>query len=45
MSLNSKLAVRYRDAGLDMILADAASGFVDVYDGDQPNDADSAVTT
>ncbi len=45
MSVNAKLAVAYRNAGLDLILASAASGFVDVYDGVQPADADTAVTT
>jgi hypothetical protein len=43
MSLNPKLAVARRNAALDLILAQANSGFLDIYDGTQAADADTAV--
>lgn len=45
MALNPKLGVAYRNAALDQILANANSGFLDIYDGTQPADADTAVTS
>ena len=45
MAQNSKLAVAYRNAALDSTLAAAANGFIDVYDGVQSADADTAVAT
>jgi len=43
MATNSKLAVAYRNLALDTVLAQANGGFVDVYDGIQPTDADTAI--
>ena len=43
MPLNPKLGVAYRNAALDQILANANSGFLDIYDGAQPTDADTPV--
>lgn len=43
MALNPKLGVAYRNAALDLILANADNGFLDIYDGTQPADADTAV--
>lgn len=45
MALNPKLAVARRNAALDNILANANSGFLRIYDGTQPTDADTAITT
>jgi hypothetical protein len=43
MALNPKLAVARRNAALDNILANLNSGFLDIYDGSQPTDADTAI--
>jgi hypothetical protein len=43
MALNPKLAVARRNAALDNILANLNNGFLDIYDGAQPTDADTAI--
>jgi hypothetical protein len=45
MALNSKLGVAYRNSALNTILANLNSGFIRIYDGTQPTDADTAITT
>ena len=43
MALNPKLAVARRNAALDNILANANTGYLRIYDGTQPTDADTAI--
>lgn len=43
MSLNPKLAVARRNEALDALLNNANSGFLRIYDGAQPTDADTAI--
>jgi hypothetical protein len=45
MALNPKLAVARRNAALDNILGNANNGILRIYDGAQPADADTAITT
>jgi hypothetical protein len=45
MALNPKLAVAFRNSALNTILANLNSGFLRIYDGTQPTDADTAITT
>lgn len=43
MALNFKTAVARRNAALDNILANGNSGYLRIYDGTQPTDADTAI--
>ncbi len=43
MALNSKLAVARRNAALDNILGNLNNGYLRIYDGTQPTDADTAI--
>lgn len=43
MALNPKLAVARRNEALDAMLNNANSGFLRIYDGTQPTDADTAL--
>ena len=43
MALNPKLAVARRNAALDNILAHLNSGYLRIYSGTQPTDADTAI--
>jgi two-component sensor histidine kinase len=45
MALNPKLSTARRNAMLDNCLANANSGILRIYDGTQPADADTAVST
>lgn len=45
MALNPKTAVARRNAALDNVLGNANSGFLRIYDGTQPADADTAITS
>jgi hypothetical protein len=45
MAHNCKLAVARRNAALDNILVNANSGILRIYDGTQPADADTGITT
>lgn len=43
MPLNSKLSVARRNAALGNILANLNTGYLRIYDGSQPTDADTAL--
>jgi hypothetical protein len=45
MAANSKICIASRDLALDAALDIANSGYVEIYDGTQPTDADTAITT
>lgn len=45
MSLNPKATVASRNLALDAVLDQLNNGFLRVYDGTQPADADTAITT
>jgi hypothetical protein len=45
MALNPKLSVASRNLALNAALDVLNSGFIDIYDGTQPADADTAITT
>lgn len=45
MALNPKLANAEASAAADAVCAHANSGFLRIYDGTQPTDADTAITT
>lgn len=45
MSLNPKVAVASRNLALNAVLDQLNSGFLRIYDGTQPTDADTAITT
>lgn len=43
MALNPKTAVARRNAAIDTVTATLNSGFLRIYDGTQPTDADTAI--
>jgi len=45
MALNAKTAVAQRNRAIDAVAARLNSGFLDIYDGTQPADADTAITS
>lgn len=45
MSLNPKVAVASRNLALNAVLDQLNNGFLRIYDGTQPADADTAITT